>query len=437
MAIINRLCCTQMPGVAILGVEGSPTVYLAHAHHLVGYLKNSMDKKASSRAFHSFCKSDAGQKLKSGGDLREAISKGPLTEMMYTYHLRAQGGGSPSLFLTISGIQKIMHGLEGANEIIKGEVRHIFSGYLQKTCFDAVTPELCAIEDEQEEIEEIYTDVPSGMVVPSSGLLEARITVAELAADKRALSAELRAKDVEMKAKDDIIKAKDEVIRARNAESAAEIAALKMAAAKDAQIMELRMQLLRAEGRGGEDGDRVHRKEQLSKNLMFPELISSLWSRETVGVNRFIEWPDQQAAIGPQDECVVPTPLSVRMAEGTAKMRYSVRSDVKHRYFGFCYKGPVITRGALQASVIFKEAYTVNVDDMHYVCLVLYHRCGRRGTCLGATIYTSNLLPTDVILEQIPGCDHQISIYKTHIPTKDPVLEMLKRPSGSKWRWSA
>ena len=56
---------------------------------------------------------------------------------------------------------------------------------------------------------------------------------------------------------------------------------------------------------------------------------------------------------------------------------------------------------------------------------------------LAKTIYASKLLPTGTVLEQIPGCSHYISIYKTKIPTQDAVLEMLKRPSDTKWYWDA
>lgn len=254
----------------MLGVAGTPGVYLAHAHHFFGFLMGGLEKTVAYRGFHALMRSEIGKRITQGGDLRNAIQNGPLNEMMYTYRMRKQGGGRQSHFLTIQGMLEIMNGLPAVDETIKQRLSGLLAGYLANLSFDQATPEQCEDDEVEEVLDEIFTEGSRGFEsVTYEGL---RLVTYRYAADNRALAAELLAHTNIAKSKDDVIKAKnaeaaaersakieivkskDDLIRSKDAEMAAisaakdaEIAALKAAATKDAEIMELRMRLLRTE----------------------------------------------------------------------------------------------------------------------------------------------------------------------------------------------
>ena len=249
--------------------------------------------------------------------------------------------------------------------------------------------------------------------------MEANALIAELRAEIKATNAAINVKDqiiaslVRSSATEDLLRAKD-----------TEIALLKASAAKDMEIMELRMQLARAEQTLDINRTKI-------KDAEFANLVASAWPNTLAGVNCFSAWPhtDQPMAQGPMDHIPI---MQVEMADGIDPVDHAPNSDVKHRHFGFCYEGPAISTHALVNAMV-KEAYTVEVDHLHYVCIVL-HESERIGD-LGQLIYTGGLLTTDIKLCQIPDREHQISVYKPYIPTTDPVLEMLKQPSHTKWCW--
>ncbi len=90
---VIRLCCDQLPGVAMLGTGGGGVrkEYPAHAQQFVGLLKGNMNRRASSRAFRALLDSEAGQKIREhdGDDLLTAMQKGPLGEIRVPLRMTA------------------------------------------------------------------------------------------------------------------------------------------------------------------------------------------------------------------------------------------------------------------------------------------------------------------------------------------------------------
>jgi len=109
---VVRLCCEQLPGVAVLGIsQGSSTTYLAHAQQFVGFLRGNMERTGSSRALSSFLKSDSGKVLREndGGDLLSAIQKGPLNQILYSHPMQPLRKGTTSQFVTIDGMKELLN----------------------------------------------------------------------------------------------------------------------------------------------------------------------------------------------------------------------------------------------------------------------------------------------------------------------------------------
>ena len=451
---ITRLHCTQLPDVAILGVGRPPKLYVVHAQHLVALLKGNINRQASSRVFYSFLSSEAGQRLTNGGDLLAAALAGPLKHTMYTHRLNQRGGGSPSYFVTFDGVRDIVNGLPNADPVIAHKLSNIHAEFEHQFGLQEATPEQCAQDDADEMYDEVFTQGtrPSDGALRLAAAESNRALVAELRAQTKAsiavinskdeviaLLKESAAKDAAAKATDDLLKAKDTEIALLKAWAAKdiEIAHLKASAARDHEIMELRMQLIRAEGRSSaNEQERVVSYKKLKiKDVEFSKLIAVAWPNTTAGVDYFTEWPDQPVEQGPLNISAIPF-TQVEMADGIDPLDHAPNSDIKHRHFGFCYEGPPISKTVLvNASRTFKEVYTVEVDHLHYVCVVLFNRDKQCSGNLGSLIYTTRLISTDVKLCQIPDREHQISVYKPLMPTKDPVLEMLKQPSGKKWCW--
>ena len=475
MAIeIKRLSCAQIPGVLFLGVEGSlsaqSNVVLAHTHQLVGLLLGKTDRRAASKAFRTFLDSDAGQRFRNGGDLRAAIQKGPLHELMYTYRMRFEGG-SASVFLTLEGIREISQSLPNQDEALKRIHQELFSSFLNQSGIqllqlDAATPEQCARYDAEEVIEEVFTDgcVPvqgndSTVVVTQKMWFDTRLCSYESCAEKRVLEAQLQAKDAQLQAKDmqiaaiNMVKAA-EIAKERSEKELAQKEALnvKESAAKDVQIAKLQMKLELAEERAklrtngrlerSEGQDKVQRvmpglvlKKMHVRDTLFAKLVSSSWSNDIASVNCFVKLSSTngESNVAPAESAV--PQLKVQYSSGIGPNERYLYPDHKHRAFGFCYKGPALTESVLQESTHIKEAYGVEVGGLHYVGLILFKRAGRQFSFAAPLPYELGLLPCTITAEIIPDCDHHISVYKISVETNDPVLEMLKRPAANKWYW--
>ena len=239
---IARLCCQQLPGIAMLGTNGAPKVYLAHAHHFFGFLMGGLGKSTAYRGFNALMRSEVGRRITLGGDLRNAMQNGSLTEMMYTHRLGTRGGGKQSPFLTIPGMLEIMNGIPAVDENIKRRLRELLEGYLTDLSFHQATPEQCAHDEVDEVLDEIFTE--GSQSVTHEGL---RLVTYQYAADNRALAAELMAQT-------SIVRSKDAVIEAKSAESAAERSAKivitktmdDLIKSKDAEIAALKVEIGRA-----------------------------------------------------------------------------------------------------------------------------------------------------------------------------------------------
>jgi hypothetical protein len=226
------------------------------------------------------------------------------------------------------------------------------------------------------------------------------------------------------------------------------VAAKEESAAKDVQIVKLQLQLElaneKASLRGDDQSEEVRRQAKVqrvgyvkmqTKETLFPKLISSIWSNEIEGVNYFSRLVSSVDA-GDEGEQDLPMPqLKADFANATDDYEYADAPDAKHRAFGFCYKGPLLSESVLKKSAHIKEVYGVKVNDMHYVCIVCFHRNSRRLSSVTNLPYVHGLLPHSITVERVPGREHHVSVYKPLVVTDDPVLAMLKRPSLDKWFW--
>ena len=109
--------------------------------------------------------------------------------------------------------------------------------------------------------------------------------------------------------------------------------------------------------------------------------------------------------------------------------------DSKHRAFGFCFRGPAISEASLRKTEYIKEAYGVEVDGVHHVCIVLFQSTGQRLSAFSALPYALGLLPCNIMADFISGRDYHLAVYKALVSTDDPVLRVLKSPSSGKWFW--
>ena len=77
----------------------------------------------------------------------------------------------------------------------------------------------------------------------------------------------------------------------------------------------------------------------------------------------------------------------------------------------------------------------MEVDGVHYVCVVLFKRFAQQISNSTTLPYAFGLLPCTLMVDLIPCRDYHLTLYKAGIRTDDPVLVMLKRPSNDKWCW--
>ena len=472
---IKRMCCPEIPGVSFLCFENirHEKIVLAHAHPFIGLCLGKSDRRTCAKAFRAFLDSDAGQGLKNGGDLRTAAQNGQLSEHIYTYRMRADGGGGAALFVTLEGVRQILHGLPNQEEVTKQKHLELFSSFLNPVSanflqLDIATPEQCAKYDAEEVVEEIFTEgcAPvqgndSTVVVTQKMWLETRLSSYESCAEKRVLEAQLQSKDAQLQAKDvqiaaaNLVKAAEIAKERAEKESAQkEVVSVRESAAKDLQIAKLKMQLemaeemakLRNEGRleRGEDQDKVQRlmpnqvlKKMHERDTLFSKLVSSVWSNDIVSVNQFkkLSLTNGESVVEPLESESVKPQLKIQFSTGITQHDLDLISDVRQRIFGFCYQGPALTEDLFRRSGHIKEAYGVEIDAVHYICLVLFKRSGREISGAASLPYDLGLLPCTTMAKIIPCSDHHITVYKTSVSTDDFVLEMVKLPSMEKWFW--
>ena len=187
-----------------------------------------------------------------------------------------------------------------------------------------------------------------------------------------------------------------------------------------------------------EKRDKVQRVSRLKmgEKTIFARLISACWRNDDSNVNRFIKLDNADNTLIWEPITLMPK-LTVRFSAGTEN-DYVPSSDFKHRAFGFCFRGSAISENALRKSDLIKEAYGVEVEGVHYVCVVFFKRSGGFQLSTASTLpYAYGLLPCTIMVDLIPGRDYHLAVYMVATSTDDPVLDMLKRPSADKWHWHA
>jgi hypothetical protein len=357
----------------------------------------------------------------------------------------------------------IMEGLPNANITVKNKLLEIFAEFLIQSSgsmplsFEQATPEQCAKDDADEEMEEIVSEgcaQGSGTTTLITQQMWFDVRFSSLSsisqAEKRMLEAQMQAKDSVISAKDYMIAASESVKAAEVAKERAEkelaqkeLVSVKESAAKDIQIAKLQMQLelaaekakLQAEFESdrperGEKRDKVPRVSQLKmhqRDTMFAKLVSSFWSNDDVNVNSFSKM-NISDTVYPWEPITLMPQLTVRSAVGAEE-------KIHFRSFGFCFRGPAVSRHMLEKWDFIKEAYGVEEAGVHYVCVVFFKGHGRLLSSASTLPYAFGLMPCTIAADLIPGRDYHLTSYKAGVSTDDPVLEMLKRPSMNKWFW--
>jgi len=174
-----------------------------------------------------------------------------------------------------------------------------------------------------------------------------------------------------------------------------------------------------------------------SKDSHFYRIKSPKWNNDHDGVNYFIDLPDDEEedteqlveAPSPADNIIVG--VATRIDDGPGV-------PPKFHGLAFVYKGRRITKQSLRDSFMVKEAYGVEANGAHYVCLILYQGHGRTIDTIASVPYAYGILPNNIVPELVGGdavMQRHISAFKLHSSVEDPVLTMLKTPSVNKWKW--
>ena len=175
-----------------------------------------------------------------------------------------------------------------------------------------------------------------------------------------------------------------------------------------------------------------------TRGSIFSKLRSSEWPNDQPGVNQFVTLGDVETYHSEWWDAV---PSSLRKAFRAGNPALAYEQGAKFHAFGFHYRGYSISPKALEACEKIKEAFGVEVDGVQYVFLELFRVHGCRVSGMPIFPYKEKLLPPSVSIEQIPGCDFHLSVYKSKSNGQEPVyddfiLANIKRPADGKWHWT-
>ena len=245
---IQRLCCSQLPGVAILGIGSGPSrVHLTHLLQFVGLMRGGSGRDCDRRILSAFLNSDAGKAINEnqGGDLASAFRAGPLQKMIYSH--RGRLSGSLSLYATVEGIKELIRTFPNVSGAARSRLSGVFEGdHVLFLLCEKATPEQCARADAEDVIEDICeegaqaTCVASG-VTSERTLLETRLLYHKTVSDKQILEARLDAKDAEKAVLVEKLKVKDAELYAKNEKAEKEKALLENAHLREKAEFEARM----------------------------------------------------------------------------------------------------------------------------------------------------------------------------------------------------
>lgn len=166
-----------------------------------------------------------------------------------------------------------------------------------------------------------------------------------------------------------------------------------------------------------------------TRDSYFSLLVSVVWPNCLRGVNYFTRLQNNTFYSGWEPITVMPR-LTPRIFTNARES-----GTAKPRSFGFCFRGPAISIAHLRITGHIKEAYGETVDGLHYVCLVFFKRHSPGPELIPILPYAFGLIPATIQVELIPGRDYHLAAYMAGFPASDPVLDMIKRPSTSKWFW--
>ena len=310
-AIVQKLECSQLPGVTIVSVGEQNVKYLTHMQKLFGYLLKKTNVTAANTAMHMFLRSVDGKAISRGGDLVSEYTKGPLDAMLYTHGIGLIASKT-SYFLTLAGVRHVLETLPNQDEVAKQKLRSLLQDHLldqatARACMQPATGDFLEEDADHADINEARTWVARRESVSShvfeycrSYNEDQRKHVEEQIRLERAVKdAELKAKDVELKAKDAEMKAelrvKDAEMKAALEAKDAEIKAKEESARKDLTIAKLEMELefRKRLSAAPEPQAKVSRTgpKRLDVRATFCRLRSLSWPNAIEGVHDFVYLP--------------------------------------------------------------------------------------------------------------------------------------------------
>ena len=478
-ATIQKFRCAQIPELKIIGISGNPVKYFVHAQQVVSILIGKESRRAATLAMQNFLQSAAGSHIRHGGDLLTAHRNGTMNAMVYTHYFH--NGSNPSHFLTMDGVYEFLHNLPGQIEGTRRNFQELFDSYRASSSatFKPDTREDTG-GDDNEEIDSADLSVlsvqqqtflnfciqnQSAASAAERKYLEGQIQIEQerVAMEKAKSSLKLQVKDVELVKQNENftlqLQVKEEKherekadmrLQMKEMEFQTELASPKSKWTEEKAKMQADLANQKIENVELEAGRRRLEQDQMTAKVarfgstdQMPEKLSSFykmqssqWNNTAHGVNSFTDLPDDVDEIVQEHPGLLSPTLISLLASG---IEGSPSMDAKFHVFAFCYKGKRIMKQALLNSKIIKEAFGVEVDGTHYVCIILFRARSRRLATIGSVPHACGILPKSVIPELIVSSDPaqlcHVSVFYVHTMTDDPVLAMLKKPCNNKWKW--
>jgi len=477
--VIQNFRCDQIPELRIIGLNTAQGLikYFVHASQVVALLTGK-NPRAALNVLHNLISGSEGgaATMRQGGDLATAYQTGQTDATIYTH--RIHNGIHPSYFFTFEGVEETLRSLPNQLEEARQRLLELFDAYSTSasTTFNLDTSHeggllteeeekqgLLAEEEETEEGQELEI-IPksinwcvrfafqaerqkSAMALEAEKARSAALNAqAALKAEKEKASLMLQAKEdrhekekAEMKLQMRGIQfEKDMAIQQskwndERSQLQAEIAKKNI---EQAETGRMRIEQDQFTAKVARIGSALARPDDMPKLSCFHKMQCSKWSNSDYGVNLFVDLPDDADEIE-QEEPEGPSPtLVARLASG---VDCNPGIDNKFNILAFCYKGTRITKRALSKSKTIKDAFGVEVDGIHYVCIVLFKTRSRRMGSIGTVPYKSGILPKSIVPERIISSDPaqlcHVSVLNIFALTDDPVITMLKRPCQDKWKW--
>jgi hypothetical protein len=486
--IIQNFSCAQIHGLYIIGINSAPPKYFVHARQCVGFLTGKF-RSGAGHAFHAFVKNSG---MRNGGDLMTAYQNGDTDAMIYTHYIHP--GSNPSYFFTMEGVEELLLGLPGQVDAMNQKFRELYDAYRSSSSSTFNLDTNGSVDDVEDFDDDLgvvpcssawkhqfqsftkYADLAIEAVRESAlekGKVEIERLKGELALEKMKNS--LYAKDAEVQKEKEELAKKNDRINSERAAFEAEKAKwenermlqgnAKVSRNDDGRRVDNSMYSLnfdpRTMGYPGASGNFSQRFNQHGANhgigqssagdpeqfnsamaaatgkkqkrpvkTFFSEIISTCLDNSAHGVNDFIDMPDD---IGNPALCDTESPfpnLIVHTANGILQ-----QPGTRYHIIAFYHDGMRVSKHALRSLESAKEAYGVEIDGFHCLCIVLLKSYAYTFEHLAKIPYRILPRSSGIGLTSLRVSPRHVSVLTSPATTDDPVIGMLKQPCARKWKW--